>query len=349
MRRGVLDVEARSIAELNRLLRQRKGPGNECLRGDDCGGGREAHEREERPGGREQEERLLGGVAIDEQQRALTKVIQDQRGQHERIPGNADGPLTEVPHIRIQRFTPGDGQEDGTEHRDAGESVRTEIPDGVHRINGADDGGLAHDPDDAKTGDRDEPDHHDRTEQTAHPVRPVLLEHEQRDQDDHGNRNHIRREERRRHPKTLNGAEHADRGCDDAVAVEQRRPEDPEQYQNGSHRSECVLPPGRDERRQREDAALALVVRAHHDRDVFDRDDDEERVQHHREHAEDVLGRNRDAVRAVETLADGVQRAGADVAVHDTERSQREGQQPLRSGRARAPVAHEIVALPNAS
>ena len=44
-----------------------------------------------------------------------------------------------------------------------------------------------------------------------------------------------------------------------------------------------------DQRRQREDAALALIVGAHDDDDVFDRDDEEKRVEHEREDTEHVL------------------------------------------------------------
>ena len=85
--------------------------------------------------------------------------------------------------------------------------------------------------------------------------------------------------------------------------------------------------PGRDQRGQREDAAFALVVGAHHDRHVLDRDDEHQRVDDQREHAEHVLVRRRHGVRAEEALAQGVQRAGADVAVDDAERGQREREQ----------------------
>ncbi len=52
------------------------------------------------------------------------------------------------------------------------------------------------------------------------------------------------------------------------------------------------------QRRQREDAALALVVGPHDDRDVLDRDDDQQRIDDQRQHAEDVLvgGRRRSAM-----------------------------------------------------
>ena len=113
-------------------------------------------------------------------------------------------------------------------------------------------------------------------------------------------------------------AEHGDRRRDHAVAVEQRRAEHAEQHQ---HRAAAPAPSGRGghQRGQREDAAFALVVGAHHDRDVLDRDDEQQRVDDERQHAEHVLVRRRHRVRAEEALAHRVERAGADVAVDDAE------------------------------
>jgi hypothetical protein len=56
------------------------------------------------------------------------------------------------------------------------------------------------------------------------------------------------------------------------------------------------------------------------DRDVFDRDDDDERVDDQRQHAEDVLRRDRKRVRPIEADTNRIERAGADVAVDDAER-----------------------------
>ena len=87
-----------------------------------------------------------------------------------------------------------------------------------------------------------------------------------------------------------------------------------------------------DERRQGQDAAFALVVRAHHDRDVLDRDDEQQRVDDQREHAQHVVVRRRHRVRAEEALAHRIQRAGADVAVDDAESGEGEGKQAAPFG-----------------
>ena len=84
-----------------------------------------------------------------------------------------------------------------------------------------------------------------------------------------------------------------------------------------------VQPPG--QRGQRHDAALAVVVGAHEDADVLDRDDQRHRPEHQRDDPVDVVHR-----RAHRAVVDGehglqrVERAGADVAEDDAERGQYE-------------------------
>ncbi len=124
----------------------------------------------------------------------------------------------------------------------------------------------------------------------------------------------------RDHAEAFDGAEHRDRRRDHAVAVEHRRAEDAEADQPPAH-LRAVLEAARHERRQREDAALAAVVGAHDQRDVLQRDDDDERPEDHRQHAEHVVGRERQAIRAGERRAQRVERARADVAVHDADRA----------------------------
>ena len=76
-------------------------------------------ERKQRPAGRQQEERLLGGARVAQQQRALAEVVEEQRRQHQREPGDADRPLAEVPHVRVERLAAGDDEEHGAEHGEA--------------------------------------------------------------------------------------------------------------------------------------------------------------------------------------------------------------------------------------
>ena len=124
-------------------------------------------------------------------------------------------------------------------------------------------------------------------------------------------------------------------GRDHAVAVQQGRAEDAERNQHRPaigqpRRAAAAAHAAGHQRRQGQHTALALVVGAHHQRDVLDRDDEEERVDDERQHAEHVVVGGRHGVRAEETLAQRVQRAGADVAVDDAERRQRQREQAAR-------------------
>ena len=76
------------------------------------------------------------------------------------------------------------------------------------------------------------------------------------------------------------------------------------------------------QRDQRHDAALAVVVRAHHQRDVGQGDDDHHRPEDQRHDAVDVcvLDGYWMGIGGVEHRLEGVDRAGADVAEHDAQR-----------------------------
>ena len=76
--------------------------------------------------------------------------------------------------------------------------------------------------------------------------------------------------------------------------------------------------------REREDATLAFVVGAHHEAEVLDRDDHRQRPEDQRQQAEHVVRLGALGADHVQALAQRVERARADVAEHDAERSHRE-------------------------
>ena len=85
-----------------------------------------------------------------------------------------------------------------------------------------------------------------------------------------GGRHDIRAEQRRDDFQAFDGAQDRDRRRDHAVAVEQGRSEDAERDEQRPSDRQPRRPaggagPARDQRGQREHAAFALVVRAHHD------------------------------------------------------------------------------------
>ena len=122
---------------------------------------------------------------------------------------------------------------------------------------------------------------HDRTEEAPDPVRAVLLNEEQPDQDRHGHWHHVRLKQGRGDFETLDRAQHGDRRRDHAVAVEQRGSEDAERDQDWPARGEpwastAANRPSRNQGGQREHSAFTLVVGTHHDRDVLDRNDQQQ-------------------------------------------------------------------------
>ena len=171
--------------------------------------------------------------------------------------------------------------------------------------------------------ERHEPDDHDRPEDRADAAGAATLHQKQPDQDDDGDRHDERLEDVRRDAKPFDRAQHRDRRRDHAVAVEQRRAE---QADRDERRGGTILPPfDADQRDQRQDAALALVVGAHHEQQVLDRHRDDQRPEDQRQHAEDVAGVTPgSACDAGEAFAQRVERARADVAVDDAERGEDE-------------------------
>ena len=129
------------------------------------------------------------------------------------------------------------------------------------------------------------------------------------------------REGRRHGRKALDGAHHRDRRRDDGVAVEQRQPDHGQQRDGMTDMARLAVQPVGGERRQGEHAALALVVGAHDQGDVLDGDGERHRPEQHRKHAQHMRGRRRHAGSVQERLAQGVDRAGADVAEHHSQRA----------------------------
>ena len=191
--------------------------------------------------------------------------------------------------------------------------------------------------------DHGEPHDHDRAEHARDFRRAALLDGEQSDEDRDRDREDPRLERGSRHLESLDGAEHGDRRRDEPVAVEERGAEhaerddarhDPLGRHPAAWHHECG---------EGEDPTLALVVGTHHEREVLDGDDDDQRPEHDRSDAE----RRRlvdQELRMVERFTERVDRAGPDVAVDDSEGAERQRGQPR--GRMPFVPAHRTRTLP---
>ena len=145
--------------------------------------------------------------------------------------------------------------------------------------------------------DRDEPNDHHRPEQAPDGGRAVALDREQRHDDDRGDRHDPLVEPRLDDLEALDRGQHRDRGGDHAVAEEQCGAEDAErgQHHGGATALRPALPP--QQRDERHDAALAVVIGAHHQGDVGQRDDDHHRPENQRHDAVHVVRADRHGVR----------------------------------------------------
>ncbi len=267
--RGVLDIEPGAVAQLHRLHGQREGAGDDRLGSDHRGGGGEDHQRaagpSSAPNGRRGWPQPPG---CSSEQRALAEVVEQQRRQHDREPGDPDRAGAEVSHVGIERLAAGHHQEHRPENQNAAPAVAQEIADGIEGIGRGENRRMEDDLVQAEQGQNQEPHQRHRSEKGPDAGGPPALQNEESDNDDDGKRNHVRIEQGSHDPQTLDGAQNRDGRGDHAVAVQQggaEQAEDDEQpappFGGGPHRGH--------KRRQGEDASFSLVVRHQNENQVF--------------------------------------------------------------------------------
>jgi hypothetical protein len=235
-----------------------------------------------------------------------------------------------VAHIRVQCFRARDAQHDGAQDQ---ERVHRLAHEELHRVPGverAEHGGKAHDLQHAQYGQRGEPEQHDRAKHATDAGGPAPLPHEQQQQHAQGQRNHRRAECIRGHAQALDRGQHAHRRRDHSVAVQERGTEQRQRHEGAQLTRRLALLVLWQLRQERQDAALPFVVRACDDRQVLDADDERDAPKDQRQQAQDIGVRRGHGVRPVHALLQRVQRARADVPVHDAQRAQ--GQGSLRGG-----------------
>ena len=304
---------------------QREHAGDDRLRGDDGGEGREHHENDDVVLRHQLEEDLMHDSGILDDERALAEIVEQQARHDEAQPADADRFAAKMAHVGIQGFGAGDGQHDRAEGPENAKALVGDEIVGVDRIDGRQDGRVLDHLPDAENAQHQEPDQHHRSEQAADIGGAAGLQHEQGDEDDQRQRQDIRRQGGLGRGQALDGAHHGDGGCDDRVAVEQGQPDHRQHHDRLADLLCLAVQPAGRERRQRQNAAFALVVGAHDQHDVFDGDGQRHRPEQHREHAQHMLARRRHSAAMEEGLAQRIERAGADIAEHDTERPQNQG------------------------
>ena len=147
--------------------------------------------------------------------------------------------------------------------------------------------------------------------------RALELDREQRGQKSDGDRHDDLRQGRSRDLQAFHGRDNADRGGDHAVAEQQSR----SQHQRPQQQSHAALLVFMQQAVEREQAALAVVLRTQDENGVFDGDDDGDRPDHQRDAAQHLGRRLRGAGTAEEQRVHGVERRGPDIAVDDAQRA----------------------------
>ena len=168
----------------------------------------------------------------------------------------------------------------------------------------------------------DEPDHHDRPEEGRNLGGAAALHREQDDQNGDGQPDDIMVERGRREFQPLDRRKHGNGRCDHGIAEEHRGADHAEDI---DQRRAASVGAAR-QRRERQSSALAIVVGAQQDQNVFAGHDDDQRPQDERQHAEHGIpadGAGGGTCRH-HSLAQGVERAGADIAIDHADAAKRE-------------------------
>ena len=226
-------------------------------------------------------------------------------------------------HVGVERLGPGHGEHDGAERHESLPAGVPEQAERVARIERGEHGRVLHDLGEAEQPEGREPDQHHRAEQRPDAGRAAALDEEEAEQHEGRDRDDVGLERGRGGFEAFDRGEDRDRRRDQAVAIEQRQAGDRE---GGDEPAERRRPGhgARGEGSQREHPALAAIVGAQDEDDVLHGDDQDQRPEDERKHAQHGGLAQVQSPGVAEGLAHGVERAGADVAVDHAQRGERE-------------------------
>ncbi len=199
-----------------------------------------------------------------------------------------------------------------------------EKADGVPRIDSRQNARVANDPGQSKDPDNCEPEHHDRPKGAADLGGPEPLNGKEDNQNPDGDGHHERLERAGDDIDPFERAQHRNSRRDDAVAIEQGRAQKAHCSQDLAPALEVV---GSDQRHQGENAAFAVVVGAHNQQAVFDRDGDDQCPDDQRQDAQRALG-GEVSPHCLRHSLQRVERAGAQIPIDDAQRRQRRQRRP---------------------
>gem|GEM_PF-5908997 len=182
----------------------------------------------------------------------------------------------------------------------------------------------------AQCTEHHEPGDHDRAEQLADLLGTVLLHQEQGHQHHQRNRHHPVVDTVERQAHALYRRQHRHRRGDHAVTIEQRSADQAtDHHQCAQPRVGRRSPPR--QRSQGHGAALALVVGAQDEHHVLERHHPQQRPEDQRQDPQYAVMVDRHPITTGKDFLQGIQRAGADIAINHPDRCHEQAQRPRRT------------------
>ena len=230
--------------------------------------------------------------------------------------------------IGVERLGAGDGKKHRAKRDEADDAVMDHESDGVERIDREKHFRVPEDRGKRRQSDDEEPRQHHRPEKRGHAGRAARLHRKQQEQDDDGQRHDIGFERGRDELDAFDRRKYRQRRRDHGIAVKQRPADDAQEDDHAG----AARDPALRQRHQRQCAALAVVVGAEQDHDVFQGHHDDQCPEDQRDDPEHGLGGWLPSARGSDhRFAKGVEGASADVAIDDANAAQR--QRAKASGR----------------
>ena len=150
----------------------------------------------------------------------MSEIIEQQRRQHEAEPGGPDRLTPEMAEVGIKRLRAGNDEKDKAERHQPDRSVRIDKRHRIGRIDGRQHARIIANVENSGGRNGDEPDHHDRREETRDPRGSSALSSKQAQQDGNGQWRDVVIERRRHQRQSLDCREDGNGGRDDSVAQE---------------------------------------------------------------------------------------------------------------------------------
>ena len=313
-------------SQLDALPRQGEGAGYDRLRGDDGRGSGENKKRIQGPARGEAEKEVVRLAGIGEEVGSLADIVEEEGGIDEVEPGPAYGVAPEVAQVGVEHLGPRHREEDRAQDAEAELPVAAQEADRLEGIEGGEDARRGHDGTQAKDAHDDEPDHDDGAEDPAHLRRALGLRGKEGDENEDGQGHDVGNEIGGDELEPLDRREDRHRRCYHAVAVQESRPYDAQEGDEGLALDTALGQVARDQADKGQYAALSPIVRAQDDEEILDADDQAQGPDEEGYYPHGVVSFRRDSVQGGEAFAKRVQRGGANVAEDDANRAHSQGE-----------------------